>query len=122
MNTSASKQNSSDTASITLLPIELVVGIFSQLESFSEVLALNATCRKLRAIWIENAKQIANVIAPRSIECDKYARQVLAAKSGIDPNKLSAGNAIDLVRYARHLEEAVAQFNSLVVRQIPERK
>ncbi|KAI9672309.1 MAG: hypothetical protein M1831_002125 [Alyxoria varia] len=60
------------------LPPELTIQVFSNLDSFHDVLALAAVNKRLHATWTENVPQIYRALAPRCVPCEKYARQTLA--------------------------------------------
>lgn len=101
------------------LSTELVVHIFCHLSQFSDVLALAATCSRLRAIWFANVTPIYKQVAPRSIPCEQHARRFLADQGGSAlETQLSPRDVIRMARNADVVEKAVEQFEREIVRRV----
>ncbi len=99
------------------LPVELVTKIYSLLPSFFDVLALAATCRRLRCIWTTNVTSIYSQVASRSIPCERYARRFLADQGGPATGfpTLSTRDALNVLRNSCIIEKAILQFERDIV-------
>lgn len=104
-------------ATLFSMPAELITGTFCLLASFSDVLALAATCHRLRHIWTTNVPPIYVKVAPRSIPCNRYARSFLTDQGGpaLDGPALSAGDVVRMVRNSHIIEKAIFQFEREIV-------
>lgn len=102
------------------LPSELVTKAFCLLPSFSDVLALTATCSRLRHIWTTNTTTIYRQVAPRSIPCEPYARSLLADQGSParDSSTMSAGDVNRMLRNSRMIEKEILQFEEDIVRRV----
>ena len=105
---------------LSLIPVELLTDIFNLLPSLSDVLALAATCRRLRRIWTMNVTTIYSHVAPRSIPCERHARRFLADQGGpaTDYPTLSARDVICILRNSCVVEKAMLQFEKDIVRLV----
>ena len=99
------------------IPVELVTEIFSLLPSFFDILALAATCSRLRRIWTANVTSIYSQVASRSISCERYARRFLADQGGPAMNfpTLSARDVLCMLRNSCVLEKAIIEFEEQIV-------
>ena len=102
------------------IPTELITKTFCLLPSFTDILALAATCQRLRRIWTTNVTSIYSQVGPRSIPCERYARSFLADQGGpaIDFPTLSAGDVVCMVRNLCVIEKATLQFEKEIVRRV----
>lgn len=102
------------------LPAELVTNIFKFLPSLSDVLALAATCRRLRRTWTTNVTTIYSQVASRSIPCERYARCFLADQGGPATSypTLSVRDVLCMVRNSFVVEKAMLQFERDLVRSV----
>ena len=105
---------------LLLIPVELLTKTFSLLPSLSDVLALAATCRRLRHIWTMNVTTIYSHVASRSIPCEREARRFLADQGRPATNypTLSALDVICMLRNSRVVEKAMLQFERDLVRHV----
>ena len=110
-----STQGSSST--LLSIPVELVTRIISLLPSFLDILALAATCRRLRHIWVTNVTSIYSQVALRSIPCERYARRFLTDQDGPATNfpMLSARDVLCMLRNSCVIEKAILQFEEHIV-------
>ena len=101
------------------MPVELMTKIFGVLPSFFDVIALAATCRRLRHIWTTNVTSIYSQVS-RSIPCERYARRFLTDQGGPATSfpTLSARDAMCIVRNSCVVEKAIHQFEWDVVCRI----
>lgn len=99
------------------IPAELLILIFNSLPSLSSVLALAATCRRLRGIWHDNVAVIYTPVAARSIPCEKYARQLCVDQGGTVAglSKMSAQDVHRILRNSHIVESAIAQVEKEIV-------
>ena len=102
---------------LLLIPVELLTDIFKLLPSLSDVLALAATCRRLRRIWTMNVTTIYSHVATRSIPCERHARRFLADQGGpaTDCPTLSASDVICMLRNSCVVDKAMLQFEKDIV-------
>lgn len=102
---------------LSSMPAELITVIFCLLPSFSDVIALAATCHRLRHIWTTNTTTIFINVAPRGIPCHRYARNFLTDQGGpaLDSPTLSAEDVVRMVRNSHIVEKAVFQFEKEIV-------
>ena len=102
------------------IPVELMTETFSVLPSFFDVLALAATCRRLRHIWTTNVTSIYSQVASRSIPCERYARRFLADQGGPATSfpTPSARDALCIVRNSCVVEKAILHFEGDVLCKI----
>lgn len=102
------------------LPSELVTKAFCLLPLFSDLLALAATCSRLRHIWTTNTTTIYCQVAPRSIPCESYARSLLADQGSParDLSTMSAGDVNRMLRNSRVIEKEILQFEEDIVRRV----
>jgi len=98
------------------LPIEVTIQIICRLPSFSDILALAATCRRLAHIWSENVGFIYQHIAPKAINCEHDARIPLADQVGEHSLvSLSVSHVLRLLRNVQVVEKAISEFNREIV-------
>lgn len=102
------------------VPIELMTKTFCLLSSFFDILALAATCSRLRRIWTTNVTSIYSQVAPGSIPCERYARSFLADQGGpaIDVPTLSTRDVLCIVRNSYMIEKAILHFEREIVRRV----
>lgn len=103
-----------------LMPAELLIRAFCLLPSLSDVLALAASCRRLRRFWISNVTTIYGQIAPSTITCELYARSLLSYQGGpaTDAATLSARDVIRLMRNACLVGKTILQFEREFVTKV----
>ena len=97
-----------------------MVKTFCLLPSFSDALALAATCRRLRNVWITNVGPIYSHVAPRSIPCERYARRFLADQGGpaVNVSTLSDKDVLRMLRNSCVVEQAILQFEKEIVSRV----
>jgi hypothetical protein len=107
-------------SALLLMPAELLIKAFCLLPSLFDVLALAASCRRLRSVWISNVTTIYSQIAPSTITCEPYARSLLSDSGGpaADAATLSARDMIYLMRNACVVEMAILEFEREVVTKV----
>lgn len=105
---------------LTTFPKELLTGIYYFLPSFSEVLALSSTCHWLRDCWLTDVTLIYHHIAPRTIPCERHARNFLVDPHGTykNPSMISADDVLRLIRNSRIVEKAISQFETQIVSRV----
>ena len=98
--------------SLTSLTSDVAVLIFCQFRSFSDVLALAATCGSLRAVWLDNATSIFRRVAPHDIKYLDLARSLLAAQGGTpsESGVLSSNDVRRMTRNARKADKSADRF------------
>ncbi|KAF2673808.1 hypothetical protein BT63DRAFT_437417 [Microthyrium microscopicum] len=67
---------------LSCLPAEILIGIFTQLPSISDVISLAGTSRRLRHLYSDNAKPIYAAVGPRSFVFEQRARQLVVDGGG----------------------------------------
>lgn len=67
--------------SLSDLPPELVIGIFSCVHDHHAITALNLASRKFYETWKLNTATIIKAVLPRAIECFDLAQELLAVQS-----------------------------------------
>ena len=105
--------------SLSIMPPEVVMNIFCQLPTFSDVCALSAVCCRLRHLWLKNVNPVYKHIAPRSIPCERAACRFLIDQDG--PGLASPVSAQDVVRMVRNagvVEKAILQFEREIVSRV----
>ena len=109
--------NNSSNSHLLSIPEELVTKIFSLLPSFFDILALAATCRRLRHTWATNVTSIYSQVASRSIPCERYARRFLTDQGGPATNcpTLSARDVICMLRNSCIVEKAILHCEEHIV-------
>ena len=115
-----SQLDSTTIPSVSTLPPEVAINIFSQLPSFSDVFNLSSVCHSLRYIWLENVNPIYNLVAPRCIEGENAARRLLADQGGSSPDAaaVSARDVMQMMRNRGILMKAISQFEREVVSRV----
>ena len=105
---------------LSSIPAELLLNVFLELPSFHDVFALAATCTSLRHCWLSNVPSIYKHIAARNIMRETYARRLLADQRMSSSINLpqSAADVSRLLRNAKVVEAAIAQFERDVVWRI----
>ena len=102
-----------------MLPPEVVINIYSQLPSFSDVFAVSAVCRRLRNTWLKNVTPIYDQIAPKCIECEQAARRFLVDQGGLSlESPMSATDVVRMSRNAIVVENAILQFEREIVSRV----
>ena len=108
--------------SLSILPPEVVMNIFCQLPTFSDVFALSAVCCRLRHLWLKNVNPVYEHIAPRSIPCERAARRFLIDQDGPGlGSPVSAQDVVRMVRNAGVVEKAILQFEREIVSRVRSR-
>lgn len=94
------------------IPPEVIIAILSQPPSFSDVFALAAVCRALRAVWHSNTTAIFKQVAPSDIKHLSLARSLLADQGGTprDSTSLSVDDVRRMVRNARMANKSADRF------------
>jgi hypothetical protein len=97
---------------LTSLTSDVAVLIFCQFRSFSDVLALAATCGSLRAVWLDNTTSIFRRVAPHDIKYLDLARSLLAAQGGTpsESGVLSSNDVRRMTRNARKADKSADRF------------
>ena len=105
--------------SLSMMPTEVIIYIFCQLPSFSDVFALSAVCCRLRHLWLKDVNPTYNQIAPRSIPCERAARRFLIDQGGPRlESSVSARNVVRMVRNAGVIGKAILQFEREIVSRV----
>lgn len=103
-------------AALESLAPELIIRIFFQLPTFSDVFALSATCRRLRHVYATNIHPIYGKLAPRNIACLRQARRFHLDQGGsAEEASLSTEDIRSLVRNSHVVEKAISQFGRQIV-------
>lgn len=108
--------------SLSIMPREVVINIFCQLPSFSDVFTLSAVCCRLRHLWLNNVNPVYKQIAPRSISCERAARRFLIDQDGPGlGSPMSAEDVVRMVRNAGVIAKAIVQFEREIVSRVRSR-
>ncbi|KAJ5570015.1 uncharacterized protein N7459_009445 [Penicillium hispanicum] len=93
------------------IPTEVVIRIFGEL-SLSDALHLAATCCRLRQVLNENTPTVYKRLR-RQIQCERYARVLLADQGGLPSNSPSVTipDLLRLRRNSRMVEKAINVFD-----------
>ncbi|KAF4629368.1 hypothetical protein G7Y89_g8778 [Cudoniella acicularis] len=120
MKSQSTQQDHQAVCYLSEIPVELTSKIFSMLPSTFDVLALAATCRELRQVWVTNVVSIYRMVAPRSMPCERYAHQFLADQAGtsFDLSSICTRDVICMLKNAKVVEKAILQFEFEVVRKV----
>lgn len=102
------------------IPAELLTKTFCQLPLFSDVLALAATCKRLRRVWTIHTTMIYHHLAPRCIPCEPSARRFLADQDGLATKSLvlSSAEVVSIIRNSSIVEKAILQFEREIIPKI----
>lgn len=104
---------------LAMVPTEIVLHIFCQFASLSDVLALSTVSRRFRDLWLNSANLIYMKIAPRIIPCVHAARRFLADQGGPDlASPLVAKDVIRTVRNADIVENAILELEREIVSRV----
>ena len=105
---------------LSSIPAELIIRIFCLLPSFSDIFALAAACRRFRSVWTENVTAIYRHVAPRSIPCERHARNFLPdqGRPSSECHALSARDVVCIVRNSCVVGKAILQFEREIVRKV----
>ena len=105
--------------SLSTMPREVVINIFCQLPSFSDVFTLSAVCRWLRHLWLDDVNPVYKQIAPRRFSCERAARPFLIdqAQPGLG-SAVSAKVVVCIVRNAGAMEKAIPQSEREIVSRV----
>lgn len=105
---------------LLLLPKELLIEVYCHLSSLPDVFALSSTCHQLREYWLTEVPTIYRNVGPRSISCERHARSFLATQKGADKSfsSLSVTDVVCILKNARIINKAVAQFESQIVSRV----
>ena len=88
--------------SISDLPPEVVIGIFSCLQDHHAITALNLTSRKFYEIWKLNTITITKAVLPRVIGCFDLAQELLVAE-GKSPDSRQIETREAVLERSKHL-------------------
>jgi hypothetical protein len=97
---------------LTTLPTELLLKTYEFLPSFVDAIAISASCRRLRSLWVAHRCTILAEILPRQFECYADARRLLSKQrrwesEGRDQHEMGMKDLQLLAENARHVEEAI---------------
>jgi hypothetical protein len=115
------KQRQQQPVGLASLPPEIIIVIFSQFQSFTDVFALASTCHVIRAVWQNNIKSIFEAVAPHDIQYISLARTLLADQGGALASSLvlSVDDVRRMVRNARKICRSVQWFGLEVASHTP---
>lgn len=94
------------------MPSDVLVTLYTQLSSFSDVFALAATCRYIRDTWCDRTTTIYRALAPREIGYLHVARQLLEDQGGAaaGASRLCADDVRRMVRNAHKADKSAGRF------------
>jgi hypothetical protein len=99
------------------VPTELVLQMFSALDSLEDVISLSTASRRLRSIWTEHSDTIYRAVALRSIEGEKHARALHQTTS--NNTKITAQDALSIMHRANYIESMTQLFTDKIVQRLP---
>ena len=94
--------------SVSDLPPELIIGIFSSLCDHHAITALNLSSRKFYEIWKLNTATITSAVLPRAIDCFDLAQELLDVQGRSSNSGKAEGREAVLKRSKRLLTNATA--------------
>lgn len=98
------------------LPTEILVHIYCQLPSFSDVFHFAATCNRFNRVYCQNTNIIYDHISPKCIRCRYNARQLLANQKGIPVvntiTPITTSDVRQICQNARAVTECLKKYNS----------
>ena len=98
------------------VPVEIVVKVFEQLDSISDVLAFASTSRRLSGIWKSNVSVIYRQIGPRCIPEESHARQFHFDDRDVDSSSaMMYSDVLECAHNAIVVEKAILQFEAEIV-------
>lgn len=97
------------------LPTEILVHIYCQLPSFSDVFHFAATCKQFNSVYCQSTNIIYNHISQKCIQCRYNARQLLANQKGIPVNTttpITTSDVRQICQNACTVTECLKKYNS----------
>lgn len=97
------------------LPTEVLVHIYCQLSSFSDVFHFSATSKQLNLIYCQKTNIIYNHVSQRCIQCQHHARQLLANQKGIQVDSttpVTTSDVLQICQNARTVMQCLEKYNS----------
>ena len=112
-----------DPPTLSSMPPEVGINIFSQLPCLQDVLIFSSTSYQFQNIWLSSVAHICNTVAPRSISCLYAARQFIVDQSepGLD-SPMSTKDMVRLVRNADVVEGAILRFEREIVSRVKSKR
>lgn len=97
------------------LPTEILIYIYCQLPSFSDVFHFTATCKQFNIAYCQNTNIIYNNISRKCIQCQYHARQLLANQKGIPVDAttpITPSDVRQICQNACTVTECLKKYNS----------